>query len=179
MDDAAARALAQSILTPGETLLWAQTAPAWTIASPAIFGVIVCAVILYVSKYMRQPEERGPAMRRAVSVVMVLWYAMFSAGLAFGVFQASSAWSTAYAVTDKRVVIVSHFPWQWTREFGPEVFDRYGIQDDTLAFDWGGSVKRCCSYRARLEGLEQPEQVAALVKKHIAPHAVRNDTMSD
>lgn len=180
MDDAAARALAQSILTPGESLVWYQAAPVWAIASPAIFGGLVCLVIFLLSMRIKPPPKaEDPSRYWAIRIVIPIWLLMLGAAVAFGVVQTISAWSTAYVITDNRVVIVSRVPWTWERSFGPEAFTRYGISGNAVEFDWrsnggtrGGSHPY---YHARLEGLSNPSRIAFLIKENVAPHAERID----
>lgn len=117
MREEAARALAQLILEPGETLLWSQAAPPWPIASPAMFGVIVCGVILWLLPKMKLTQTGFE--RLLANTAVAIFATMLFCGLVFGIFQALSAWSTASAITDRRVVIVSSHPWQWLRAYGP------------------------------------------------------------
>lgn len=181
MDDDAAHALAQSTLAPGETLVWYQAAPVWAIASPAIFGGLVCLVIFLLSMRIKAPPKaEDPSRYWAIRIIIPIWLLMLGAAVAFGVVQTVSAWSTAYVITNSRVVIVSRFPWTWERSFGPEAFTRYGISGNAVEFSWGsnGGGARGGSrpyYRARLEGLSDPSRIAFLIKENVAPNAERID----
>jgi hypothetical protein len=176
MEDEAARALALSALTPGETLLWSEGAPwqplvAWSTTVIVISILVVCLTLWIRFRVLpSQPPLTFP-MSWLSGLIGIVWIGVwFVAGFA-NALALTEAGSTAYAVTDRRVMIVTP---SFSTDYGAGAFAEYAIDGGTLFFDWGTEGRRT-RFRAEMHDLEDPESVAALITEHIAPNAQRTN----
>jgi hypothetical protein len=114
MDDSRAFTLIASTLEAGETVLWWQGAP-WgpTLISNGLMSILVVG---FVSLFILLGRTSLLDLFRTGS-----WWRRAGAGLCAAVFavavvtvlaQTASSFATAYAVTDRRVLVVAQGPWR-------------------------------------------------------------------
>lgn len=179
MDNAAAKALAQSLLQPGETLVWSEVAPASTYLTAGLTTTIICGLFLIFVTII-VPRTVDLKTQRVPMLLVVLFSVPLSIATLFGIHQIISASTTAYMITDRRAAIIWRYPWRGANDYGPEALERYGIDGDTLDFNWRDAHRRSqrtvpARYEQHFYELEDPEEVAALIKTHLAPNAQRID----
>lgn len=121
---------ARAALQPGETLLWADRPDPRVLARArlpqtirGVLGLVVIGGFLWLSFIPDWPGGlRG--LFFAVFIAAALLYALWLA--VAPLFAQRAAANTVYAVTDRRVLVLEHWPRQRRRAFGP------GDLDDTL-----------------------------------------------
>lgn len=165
---------ALAIIDPGETSLWAEAAPAWPIFSWGVFAAAICFfVVWFTTRFPKPPafNAKNPLCWARYALIGI-WYAAWSIVGLGQLIHATTAWSTSYVVTDRRVVIVS---WLLQTDYVASSFTRYGIErDGNLTFECD-DYSRDRRYLRRMRDLDDPEAVAALITAHVAPNAQRID----
>lgn len=168
MTDNDAHALAMSVLAPGESLLWSEAAPAWPLFWAGFFGALFSAGLFVVlSGVAKNGPARGVPPWIAAGAI-ILFQIVCCFGFVANATQAASAWSTAYAITDQRVIIAAGDPWLSVNEYFEADIVYYVIDGQRLSFS---------SYHGRrgaftdFHDLEDPEQALALIHENVAPLA--------
>lgn len=175
MNDTEAQALMQSLLQADEQLLWSQAAP--TSAGAGVVIMALCTTFL-------------AAMCVAAAAAWLLsadfrkrWSRWFAIGMTFpGAFfalaaflywvQFASAWSTAYGVTDQRVIIASRDPWVQVASYGEERVRRLAREGERIDFDWGRPNRGAANiYRQHLRGVADAERVEQLIVEFVRDEA--------
>lgn len=159
-------------LEPGETLVWAEAADAGAIISdmaPQLaFLILFNAMVWFaVVALVRTRDRDAPDKDRRQWLIGAAFTSMFVIGGAFGLYvvgsQMLSASSTAYGLTDRRVLIVREFPVAYVQSYSAEAFTRMLTWEDNLEFDYAGSRKGS-DYNARLY-VRDPEGLARRIRE--------------
>ena len=163
MDGAQARALAESVLAPGEPLLWWQAAPAGSNVHELTGAIAVTIFAAFAAfqalRYLRKEPQFALVM--GVGSLAAACFGVYCWGHYLG------GWSRVYVITEGRVVIASRDPWLQVKSFGPQAFSCWRREGDRIEFALGRRSTRAMS------GLQAPDEVQALIRAHVAPRGAR------
>ncbi len=181
-----ARAFAQSLLAPGERLIWAEAAP----AAPAFWGGLVLALAgtllaggaaFFVYKQARRALEAlreaafGKAFLGALTACFIAIFLLaFAVMDALGWNHALSAGSSVYAVTDQRLFQAGRGVTTWVDAFEPGALSATAEGGDVVIYQHedGDAVSYARPREAlRFYAVENPSRIAALISETL-PRAV-------
>ncbi|MBL8549736.1 MAG: hypothetical protein JNJ73_07105 [Hyphomonadaceae bacterium] len=162
MDSASARAFAESVLGPGEPLLWWQMAPVGGSVHDATGAMaITIGALLMAWQAVRALRDRD---RRSALVMGVACACASAFGVhCWGYYLGGE--SRVYVITEGRLVIASRDPWTIAESYGPEAFSCWRRDGDRIEFALSSRRTR---HGAWMAGLREPERVQALIRERVA-----------
>lgn len=145
-------------LSPGETLLLAESADAAGIISEVgfLFGLgLIFAALTGIGIFSLIQERRAapPIEPRGLpSIIVLTLFALFSALMLYVAgTQILSASSTSYGLTDRRVLVVRTFPFATADSYAPRDFLRMAAWEDQARLDFAYvGPRKGSDYRGRL-----------------------------
>lgn len=170
MTDAEAKALIESVLREGEQLVWFQPAPAIVGAELWIPSVVLtlCAVLMGALSAAMAISKRQPKWRlwQIAAFAFVFSFAPMAASITFWA-QIAGAATTAYAITEERVIIARRDPWRQVESFGPDDVTFIRRIGDMVSIDYGPIYRSNEGFRTHLRGISEPERVELLIIEHV------------
>jgi hypothetical protein len=151
-----------------ERVVWRQRAPALRLATGWLFGL---AFLLMFAAGGAAALAAGlnPATGASVTdrLLPLALGGVFSligwGGLIFGGLDIATCWSTAYVLTDRRVVVIAGR--RATSYFAP-AFARVDVDGGVIRFNWGPFGRRGGEgFHTRLVGVDDPRRVADLIAR--------------
>lgn len=164
-------------LESGETLVWAESADVGAILAdmaPQLgFLILFNAMVWFAIVALVRTRQQAPGEDRRSWLFGAIFAGVFVIAGAFGLYvvgsQMLSASSTAYGLTDRRVIVVREFPVAYARSYTAEAFTRMLAWEDGLDFDYVGSRKGS-DYNARLYARD-PEGLAQRIRETLGVEA--------
>ena len=177
MTDFAQRDRVAQSLAPDERIVWRQKAAAEQLAFgksiPLVFALLwssfswgIAGLTVYAHWFAPETDVNAAAAPWPVLVITGLFSLI---GFAFVWATATdfiASWSTHYALTDRRLMIVSRFA---TESFYCDAFGSSCVTGGPLvgavAFAWGPVGRRGVGYTSTLVGVRDPHRVVALIRQ--------------